>query len=67
MFEFMRLLGFSGESLPTSENIVKVLIFAGSIIGLFFGGYIVKGGWGAIIALSVGALVYLYLKGLLPF
>jgi hypothetical protein len=67
MFEYVRLLGFGGESPFTLENIAQVLIFAGCIFVLFFGGYMIKGGWGAIIALSAGALVYLYVKGLLPF
>ncbi len=67
MLEYLRLLDLGGELALKLEDITRILIFAGSIVVLFFGGYMVKGGWGAVIALSVGALVYLYAKGLLPF
>jgi len=66
-FEFLRLLGLSGESPLTVEFFPKLLLIMFSGLILVFGGYMIKGVWGAVIALIIGTLVYLYVKGLPPF
>ena len=35
-------------------------------VALFIIGYLIRGTWGAIIALSIGTVLFLYLKGFLP-
>jgi hypothetical protein len=60
------MLGFSGESTFGLEFIVRMAAVFCSGLFLFFVGYYLKGIWGAIIALMLGTLLFLYEKGLLP-
>lgn len=64
--EYTQLLGFSGESGFDLEFMARIAALFFSGLFLFFLGYYLKGIWGAIIALMLGTLFFLYEKGLLP-
>ena len=49
------------------SSISGILLLFGLGIALAVLGYLVRGVWGAIIALGIGALLFLYSQGLLPF
>ena len=63
LLEFARLLGLSGDrSLalgPAKEGVIWMI----SGVVLAFVGYKIKGVAGAIVALLLGAAVFLYVKG----
>lgn len=66
MFEYMRLISPS-DNLLSFEFISRValLIFFGLILGAI--GFKIKGIWGAVTALTLGALFFFYNQGLLKF
>ena len=61
------MLGLDVKSLFSSTPILEILLLPGLGIALIVAGYSLKGGWGAGIALLVGAVGFLYFKGLPPF
>lgn len=66
--EYTQLIGFSGKSGFDLEFMARVATFFFSGLFLFFVGYYLKGIWGAIIALMLGIVFFLYVyeNGLLP-
>lgn len=65
--EYARLLTSKGEAPLTFESILGVVLILFTGVILIFVGYKIKGSLGAIIALLIGTLVFLYVGGMLPF
>jgi len=65
--EYAVLLGLNLKTLFSSASISEILLLIGSGIALTVLGYLLKGVWGACIALGSGTLLFLYFWGLLPF
>ena len=63
--EYLQLLGLTGEASLSPEFYKKVVVLALIGIILLVTGYKIKGVWGAIVALSVGTVVFLFLENLL--
>lgn len=63
--EYAVLSGFSGESAFDLEFILRMVAVFFFGLFLFFVGYNIKGMWGAVIALILGTLLFLYERGLL--
>jgi hypothetical protein len=61
-WEYAQWLGFSPESQLTVDLIRKVLILAGSGLLLVVAGFKVKGTLGAVLALLLGTVLYLYVR-----
>ena len=63
--EYLQLLELPREAALSPEFYKKVVVLA--LIGLILlvTGYKIKGVWGAIVALSVGTVVFLFLENLL--
>lgn len=59
-WEYAQWFGFSPESLLTIGFMKKALILAGSGVLLVVAGFRVKGTLGALVALLLGAVLYLY-------
>jgi hypothetical protein len=60
--EYARWLGFSPESQLTAALIIKALLLAGSGLLLVLAGFKVKGTLGAVLALLLGTVLYLYVR-----
>ncbi len=65
--EYAVLLGLNIKSLFSSASISEMLLLIGSGIALAVLGYLLKGVWGACIALGSGIILFFYFGGLLPF
>jgi len=65
--EYVMLLGLNLRSLFSSASISGMLLLIGSGIAITLVGYLLKGIWGACIALGTGTILFLYFKNLLPF
>jgi hypothetical protein len=65
--EYARLLTSKGEALITLESFWDVALILGAGFILVFVGYKIKGSVGAIIALLIGTIVFLYVSGMLRF
>lgn len=63
--EYGRLLGLTGESPLNLESMGTIVLIMLAGAGLLFVGYQVKGVWGAIIAMAIGILLFLYRQDLL--
>ena len=61
-WEYAQWFGFSPESPLTIGLIKKAVILAGSGVLLVVAGYKVKGTLGAVLALLLGSILYLYLS-----
>ena len=63
--EYLQLLGLTREAALSPAFYKKVVVLA--LIGLILlvTGYKIKGVWGAIVALSLGTVVLLFLENLL--
>ena len=64
MFEYMQLIS-PGDNLLSVDFITRValLIFSGVI--LVAAGYKIKGMWGAVVAIVMGSLFFLFNQGIL--
>jgi hypothetical protein len=49
------------------DPILEILVLISLGLALTAVGYLLKGVWGACIALGIGVVLFLYFKGLLPF
>ena len=67
MMEHGTMLGLNLKSLFSSALISEMLLLPGLGIALIVVGYLFKGVWGAGIAFLVWAVLFLYVRGLLPF
>jgi hypothetical protein len=67
MLEYGTILGLNVKSFFSSVPISEMLLLLGLGIALIVVGYSFKGVWGAGIAFLVGAVLFLYFRGLLPF
>ena len=67
MVEYGAMLGLDVKSLFSSALISEILLPLGLGIALIVVGYLFKGVWGAVIAFLVGAVLFLFFRGLLPF
>jgi hypothetical protein len=63
--EYARLLGLTGESPLNLGAMGRIVLIMLSAAGLLFVGYQIKGAWGAIIAIIIGILLFLYRQDLL--
>jgi hypothetical protein len=63
--EYLQLLGLTREAALSPEFAKKVCVLALVGLVLLVTGYKIKGVWGAIVALSVGTVVFLFLENLL--
>jgi hypothetical protein len=66
MFEYAFLLGKDVISLFSFDSVKGWILIFLSAIAFLIVGYVLKGVWGAIIALLFGTALFLYLKGVLP-
>ncbi len=60
------LLGLDWNSLFNFDTMTGLASIVISGVALIILGYIIKGVWGAVITFSIGAFLFIYLKGLLP-
>ena len=67
MFEYLGLLGYWREPIFEPDSLREILVVMFSGLALVIFGYLIKGIWGAITALAIGTLIFLYSKDLLPF
>lgn len=67
MLEYGTMLGLNVKSFFSSVPISEMLLLLGLGIVLIVVGYSFKGVGGAGIAFLVGAVLFLYFRGLLPF
>ncbi len=67
MVEYGATLGLDVKSLFSSIPNIELLLPAGLGLVLIAVGYLLKGVWGAVIAFLVGAVLFLYFRGLLIF
>ena len=65
--EYLRLISLGGNTPMTFGDIRRAAIVVASGIFLILVGYKIKGIWGAVIALLFGAVVYLFVNGMLHF
>ena len=63
--EYLQLLGLTREAVLSPEFYKKVVVLAIAGLVLVVTGYKIKGVWGAIVALSLGTVVLLFLENLL--
>ena len=63
--EYLQFLGLTREAALSPEFAKKVCVLALVGLVLLVTGYKIKGVWGAIVALSVGTVVFLFLENLL--
>jgi hypothetical protein len=67
MLEYLGLLGFGKETIFDLDSWEGIFLSGIAGLLLLIVGYLVKGFWGAVIALGAGALIFLYAKDLLVF
>jgi hypothetical protein len=63
LWEYAQWLGFSPESPLTFDFIKKVVILASFGLLLVLAGFKMKGTLGAVLALLLGIVLYLYVRG----
>jgi|WetSurSiteA1Bulk_404760.scaffolds.fasta_scaffold215937_2 hypothetical protein len=67
MFEYLGLLGLGTEAIFDLDSLEGISLAGLTALLLIIIGYLIKGFWGAVIALGVGVLVFLYVNDLLVF
>jgi hypothetical protein len=65
--EYAVLFGLNIKSLFSSGSISGMLLLFGLAVALAVVGYLLKGVWGACIALGSGTILFMYCRGSLPF
>jgi hypothetical protein len=66
IFEYIRLTGM-GDSPAMLDFVSRVLFLVIAGLMLILLGFKIKGIWGALLALAVGALLFLYNEGMIRF
>ena len=65
--EYAVLLGLNIKSLFDSASISGMFLLFGLAVALAVVGYLLKGVWGACIALGSGTILFIYFRDSLPF
>jgi hypothetical protein len=66
IFEYIRLTGM-GDSPAMLDFVSRVLFLVIAGLMLILVGFKIKGIWGALLALAVGAFLFLYNEGMIRF
>jgi hypothetical protein len=65
-WELFEIIGSDGETSLNIEFLTRIIIFMLLGLILIVGGFTIRREWGALIAIIIGAFLFLYGNGLLP-
>lgn len=65
--EYAVLIGLNIKSIFSSGSVSGIFLLLGLALALAVVGYLLKGVWGACIALGSGTILFIYFRGSLPF